>query len=72
MNSLGLVTRIEYFTTKKHLGSEGGTAIYFHEPGKAERGQSAGVGPDLIYDAPNKALLFAGGTYLIKAEGIDK
>jgi hypothetical protein len=72
MNSLGLVTRIEYFTTKKHLGSEGGTAIYFHESGKAERGQSAGVGPDLIYDAPNEALLFAGGTYLIKAEGIDK
>jgi hypothetical protein len=72
MNTLGLVTRIEYFTTKKHLGSEGGTAIYFHEPGKAERGQSAGVGPDLIYDAPNESLLFAGGTYLIKAEGIDK
>jgi hypothetical protein len=72
INSLGLVTRIEYFTTKTHLGSEGGTAIYFHEPGKAERGQSAGVGPDLIYDAPNEALLFAGGTYLIKREGIDK
>jgi hypothetical protein len=72
MNTLGLVIRLEYFTTKTHLGSEGGTAIYFHEPGKAERGQSAGVGPDLIYDAPNEALLFSGGTYLIKREGIDK
>jgi len=73
LNTLGLVTRLEYFTTKTHLGSEGGTAIYFHEPGKRERGQKdAGVGPDLIYDAPNEALLFSGGTYLIKREGIDK
>ena len=71
-NTLGVVTRLEYFTTKTHLGKEGGTAIYFHEPGKAERGQSAGVGPDLIYDAVNECLEFSGGTYEIRAEGIDK
>ncbi len=71
-NTLGVVSRIEYFTTKKHLGSEGGTAIYFHEPGEPERGKSAGVGPDLIYDAVNEALEFSGGTYTILAEGISR
>jgi hypothetical protein len=72
LNTLGVVTRIEYFTTKTHLGKQGGTAIYFHEPGKRERGESAGVGPDLIYDARNESLSFSGGTYEIRAEGIDR
>jgi hypothetical protein len=71
-NTLGPVTRLEYFTTKKHLGSEGGTAIYFHLPAEPERGRSAGTGPDLIYDAVNESLEFAGGTYEILAEGISR
>jgi hypothetical protein len=71
-NTLGVVTRLEYFTTKKHLGSEGGTAIYFHLPAEPERGRSAGTGPDLIYDAVNESLEFAGGTYEILAEGISR
>ena len=71
-NTVGIVSRLEYFTTKKHLGSEGGTAIYFHEPGEPEKGRSAGVGPDLIYDAVNEVLEFSGGTYAILAEGISR
>jgi hypothetical protein len=32
----------------------------------------AGYGPDLIYRVRDKLLEFSGGTYEIRAEGIDK
>jgi hypothetical protein len=75
IETLGQVTEIQYFTTKTHLGSEGGTAIYFHKAGTTSsngRHKKVGYGPDLIYRVRDKALEFSGGTYEIRAEGIDK
>ena len=56
LETLGQVTEIRYFTTKKHLGDEGGTAIYFHKAGTTNgwdgRHKKVGYGPDLIYRVP--------------------
>lgn len=60
---LGCVHRIEYFTTKDHLGSEGGTAVYVHDFEKPY--------PHLVYDTENEQLEFVGGKYVILPEGID-
>jgi hypothetical protein len=62
---LGRIVKIVYFTTKHHLGSQGGTADYHHE--LAEEG---GRRPTLIYDQLNELLEIAGGTYTIPDEGI--
>ena len=76
IETLGEVVEIRYFTTKDHLGSEGGTALYFHKSGTTVSASGShrkvGYGPDLIYRTRDEALEFAGGTYEIKAEGIDK
>jgi hypothetical protein len=64
METLGDVTDVEYFTTKEHLGSDGGTAIYHHKFHKPY--------PELVYDVPNRQLSFSGGRYVILPEGIDK
>ena len=63
MQCLGEVRVIEYFTTKDHLGREGGTATYVHKFEKPF--------PTLQYDALNKQLLFSGGRYTVLPEGID-
>ena len=62
--TLGEVVTVEYFTTKEHLGSEGGTAIYRHKFSRPY--------PELVYDVPNEQLTFSGGKYIITPEGIDK
>ena len=75
VETLGQVTELAYFTTKDHLGDEGGTAIYFHVTGETnENGKRkmAGWAPDLIYHTIDERLEFSGGSYTIKAEGIDK
>lgn len=64
METLGNVLRVDYFTTKDHLGSDGGTAIYQHKFKKPY--------PQLIYDVVNKQLIFSGGKYIVPDEGIDK
>ena len=64
LETLGDVQVVEYFTTKKHLGREGGTAIYKHKFSKPY--------PELVYDVRNEQLLFSGGRYVILPEGIDK
>lgn len=61
--TLGDVLAVEYFTTKDHLGSQGGTAIYRHRFAKPY--------PELMYDVINQALSFWGGKYTIPDEGID-
>jgi hypothetical protein len=61
--TLGEVVKIEYFTDKEHLGSEGGEAVYVHKFKKP---------PDLTYYLRDQHLEFAGGSYVVKAEGIDK
>jgi hypothetical protein len=61
---LGEVRVVEYFTTKDHLGKrDGGTAIYVHKFDPPY--------PELIYDAKNRQLSFAGGGYVMPPEGID-
>jgi hypothetical protein len=63
VESLGEVRRIEYFTTKEHLGSDGGEALYVHAFQKPY--------PVLIYHALDKQLTFAGGKYKVLPEGIE-
>jgi hypothetical protein len=64
IETLGEVRAIEYFTTKDHLGSDGGTAVYVHRFHKPY--------PILIYRTIDKKLEFSGGSYDVPDEGIDK
>ena len=75
--TLGQVVSIDYHTTKTHLGDEGGTATYEHTFRTTnENGQHVTVEiaryPDLIYNVPSEQLYFSGGSYFIRAEGIDQ
>lgn len=63
---LGEVEFIEYFTTKEHLGDEGGTANFRHQ-----FGEDGGELPVLLYKTIDRRLEFAGGDYGIIAEGIE-
>jgi hypothetical protein len=75
VETLGKVVELAYFTRKDHLGDEGGTALYFHVAGETnENGKRkmAGWSPDLIYRKRDEALEFSGGSYTIRAEGVDK
>ncbi len=63
VETLGDVRNIEYFTTKDHLGSDGGEALYVHAFKKPY--------PVLIYHALDKQLTFAGGKYKVLPEGIE-
>jgi hypothetical protein len=75
--TLGKVKKIDYFTTKDHLGSEGGTATYQHtfrttnEDGRHVTIRIARY-PDLIYRVLEQHLEFSGGSYEILPEGIDR
>ena len=76
IETLGKLTGIDYFTTKTHLGDEGGTAIYQHGFRMTnENGQHVVVTiaryPDLIYRVLDEQLEFSGGSYTIRREGID-
>ncbi len=77
METIGQVDRIVYFTTKTHLGDEGGTAAYVHKMRTTnQNGRHVTIKParypDLIYDVRNEQLLFSGGSYEILREGINK
>jgi hypothetical protein len=63
VETLGDVRNIEYFTTKDHLGKDGGEALYVHAFQKPY--------PVLIYHALDKQLTFAGGKYKVLPEGIE-
>lgn len=74
--TLGEVTKIEYFTDKEHLGSEGGEAVYVHKfrttnGGRGHQTVRLARNPDLIYYLRDEHLEFSGGSYFIRAEGID-
>lgn len=62
---LGQLTKVVYYTTKSHLGDEGGTADYHHQFGEetGERGM-------LLYDVLSEQLQIAGGGYSIEAAGV--
>jgi hypothetical protein len=71
--TLGRVRNVYYFTTKDHLGDEGGTATYNHKFGgirKVNGRRKRSPLPDLIYDVRNKLLHFSGGGYSVPDEGI--
>lgn len=77
IETLGKVTALDYFTSKTHLGKEGGTAVYAHRLRTTnENGRHVTVViaryPDLIYRVMDQQLEFSGGSYEIRAEGIDK
>jgi hypothetical protein len=77
VETLGEVVKIEYFTDKEHLGSEGGEAVYVHKfRATNDNGRHKTVrmarNPDLIYYLRDEHLEFSGGSYEIRAEGIDK
>jgi hypothetical protein len=77
VETLGAVKVIDYFTTKKHLGRDGGTAIYVHRFRTEERGGRTVIvkvlrWPDAIYYVRDKRIVFSGGSYTILPEGIDK
>lgn len=78
--TLGQVKQVWYFTTKDHLGADGGTATYRHKFGGVGEYRVPSTGrmvrkrsrlPDLIYDVRNQLLYFSGGGYTIPDEGID-
>ncbi len=76
LETLGKLKQIDYFTTKTHLGEDGGTAIYEHGFRMTnENGQHVVVKiaryPDLIYRVVDEQLEFSGGSYTIRREGID-
>jgi hypothetical protein len=77
LETLGRVKKIDYFTRKDHLGSEGGTATYQHtfrttnEDGRHVTIRIARY-PDLIYRVLEQHLEFSGGSYEILPEGIDR
>lgn len=67
---LGECVEVTYFTAKKHLGRDGGTANYVHRFG-GEAGEPKTPRPQMIYRVRDKVIEFAGGGYTIPAEGID-
>lgn len=75
--TLGQVIEIDYFTTKDHLGAEGGPAIYRHkfrttnQDGKHVTLRTARC-PDLIYRVRDQQMEFSGGSYKILPEGVDR
>jgi hypothetical protein len=60
---LGELAAVDYYTTKDHLGSQGGEAVYHHTFSKRRR-------PVVIYDTVNSLLYLAGGRYENLDEGI--
>lgn len=77
LETLGKVKLLDYFTDKKHLGDEGGAAIYRHKLRTTnEDGRHITVRiaryPDAIYRVRDKYIEFSGGSYQIIAEGIDR
>ena len=74
---LGLCKAVGYYTEKKHLiEKDGGRGVYAHKFGVTFKNgrhvKAAGAKlPYIVYDVCNKLLSFAGGSYRIKAEGID-
>lgn len=80
---LGEVEMLWYYTTKDHLGDEGGEADYYHRLGEEHAVRSVKKQykfgqlkskrvprPRLVYDVNNRELLFVGGEYILEVEGI--
>lgn len=77
VETLGKAVEIDYHAVKEHLGDEGGDATYrhkFRQTNKDGKHVTLRVAkfPDVIYRVRDKQLEFSGGSYVIRAEGIDK
>lgn len=77
VETLGKATKIDYHSVKVHLGSEGGDAVYEHKFRTTREGDRhvtlrVAKYPDVIYRVLDHQLEFSGGSYEIRAEGIDK
>lgn len=76
--TLGECIEVVYFTTKDHLGpKDGGTGPYGHKFGTTNKdGRHVKVKfaqpPDVIYRTRDQVLEFSGGSYFVRAEGIDQ
>lgn len=77
VEDLGEVTKLWYFTTKDHLGDQGGEASYHHTLSEEKKtrmsygfGERRAPKPRLLYDVVNESLSFAGGEYTVEPEGI--
>ena len=77
VEDLGEVTKLWYFTTKDHLGDQGGEASYHHTLSEEKKtrmsygfGERRAPKPRLLYDVLNQGLAFAGGEYSVEPEGI--
>jgi len=68
---LGECVEITYYTTKDHLGREGGEANYVHRFGVDEASGEKTECPHVNYRVSDQMIEFAGGGYTIPAEGID-
>jgi hypothetical protein len=77
LETLGQIVGVAYFTNKTHLGDEGGEAIYSHKfrtTNEAGRHVTVTIAryPWLNYRVLDQQLEISGGSYTIRAEGIDK
>ena len=63
VEDLGTIEQVDYYTTKDHLGSQGGEATYWH---KFKRPR-----PSLHFRLRDSTLEISGGRYRITAEGIE-
>lgn len=76
LETLGRATLIDYHQVKDHLGDEGGDATYRHKFRQTRIGDRhvtlrVAKYPDVIYRVLDEQLEFSGGSYEIRAEGID-
>ncbi len=62
---LGWLKEVWYFTDKKHLGKDGGVAVYKHK-----LGEEGGELPGVVYRVIDKRLEIVGGSYTIPDEGV--
>ena len=69
---LGEVVKLWYYTTKDHLGDQGGTASYHHTLSEEdfERRGTRTRRPRLQYSTRDQLLSFSGGRYTVEDEGI--
>lgn len=68
---LGDLVEVVYFTTKDHLGKEGGEANYVHKFGTNESTGEKTECPRVNYRVADEQIEFSGGGYTIPSEGID-
>lgn len=72
LEDLGEIEEIRYFTTKTHLGSQGGKATYYHQLNEEDEERDVNIirRPRLIQSTRDNLMNIVGGAYTIEPEGI--